>query len=161
MGNLKVVIETPKGYREKFNYDPETGFFLLKKVLPEGMVFPYDFGFIPGTKGEDGDPLDILIISEYKTFPGCLIECRLVGCIEAYQKEKDKSQKIKNDRFVAVPLASVAYAEVKNIRQLPGKILNQLESFFINYNGLENKIFKVEKISGPERSVKLIAANKT
>jgi inorganic pyrophosphatase len=90
---VKVIIETPKGSRNKFKYDPALRMFKLSKVLPEGMVFPYDFGFVPSTKGDDGDPVDVLVLMDEPTFPGCLLECRLVGVLEAGQEEKKKKNK--------------------------------------------------------------------
>src|SRR5882724_761988 len=85
MFSIDVVIETPKGSAQKYDYDPSTHFFKLKKILPSGMMFPYDFGFIPGTRGEDGDPLDIIVISEFQSFPGCKMKCRVIGGIKAEQ----------------------------------------------------------------------------
>ena len=102
MDPIDIVIETPRGSSQKYDYDPESKFFRLKKILPGGMVFPYDFGFIPDTKGEDGDPLDILIISEFNSFPGCIITCRIIGGIKATQLERDKKEPVRNDRFMAV-----------------------------------------------------------
>ena len=82
---LDVIIETPKGSRNKFKYDSTSRMFKLSKVLPEGMMFPYDFGFVPSSTGGDGDPLDVLVLMDEPTFPGCLLECRLIGVIEAEQ----------------------------------------------------------------------------
>src|SRR6476469_1337815 len=87
--NINVVIETPMGSHNKFEFDPETQLFKLSKLLPEGMVFPLHFGFIPRTKGGDGDPLDALVLMEQPSYPGCLIECSLIGTIEAEQTEKN------------------------------------------------------------------------
>src|ERR1700753_2946474 len=104
MKEIYAVIETPKGSAQKYDYDKKTGFFILKKILPAGMVFPYDFGFIPDTKGEDGDPLDIMVFSEYCSFPGCMVKCRIIGGLMAEQSKEPGSQnKIRNDRFFAVP----------------------------------------------------------
>src|SRR6187397_2515854 len=91
--SVKVIIETPQGSRNKFKYDPDLRMFKLSKVLPEGMVFPYDFGFVPSTNGDDGDPVDVLVLMDEPTFPGCLLECRLVGVLEAGQEEKKKKNK--------------------------------------------------------------------
>ena len=82
-GDLNVVSETPKGCRNKYAFEPDLGLFVLKKVLPAGSVFPFDFGFVPSTKGEDGDPLDILVLMDEPAFCGCLVPSRLVGLIEA------------------------------------------------------------------------------
>lgn len=82
-GTLQVIIETPRGSRNKYNFDPDQKIFTLKKVLPAGMVFPYDFGFIPDTRGGDGDPLDVLVLMDEPAVPGCLVPIRLIGVIEA------------------------------------------------------------------------------
>ena len=73
---LRVVVETPKGSRNKFAFDPDQHLFHLKKVLPTGMAFPYDFGFVPSTEAEDGDPIDVLILMDGPAFPGCVLKCR-------------------------------------------------------------------------------------
>ena len=82
-GDVRIVIETPRGSRSKYSYDPECDCMQLSTVLPEGMVFPYDFGFVPSTLGEDGDPLDILVLMEASVIPGCVVRARLVGAFEA------------------------------------------------------------------------------
>jgi inorganic pyrophosphatase len=87
---VRVIIETPKGCRNKYKYDPEFGAFKLSKVLPEGMVFPYDFGFIPGTKADDGDPIDVLLLMDQPAFPGCVIESRLIGVLEPNNRRMEK-----------------------------------------------------------------------
>lgn len=95
---VNAIIESPKGQGHKYDFEPETKFFKLMKVLPAGLVFPFDFGFIPKTKGEDGDPLDVVVISEIPTFPGCSMDCRIIGAITANQTEKD-GETVRNDRF--------------------------------------------------------------
>ena len=97
---IQVVIETPKGSRNKYAFDSAQKVFELKKVLPAGMAFPYDFGFIPRTKAEDGDPTDVLVLMDEPAFPGCLLKCRLIGIIEGEQG--DGKRKKRNDRVVAV-----------------------------------------------------------
>src|SRR5690349_13619163 len=84
---LNAVIETPRGSRNKFKFDPATGAFELGKQLPAGAVFPYDFGFVPSTLGDDGDPLDVLVLLETATFPGCIVHVRLIGVIDGRQRE--------------------------------------------------------------------------
>jgi inorganic pyrophosphatase len=138
--NIKVTIETPKGSPAKYDFNPESGAFELNKVLPAGMVFPFDFGFIPGTLGADGDPLDVLVISEVPVFTACVIDCRIIGCITARQKEKGE-QAIRNDRFIGVPAVSALYNDVKELGDLPGEMIQEIESFFIQYNKLAGKKF--------------------
>jgi inorganic pyrophosphatase len=139
---ITAMIESSKGFNQKFDYDPEQQRFKLSKILPAGLVFPFDFGMIPGTKGEDGDPLDIIIISESATFPGCLIDCRIIGALQAEQTERD-GKTMRNDRFIGVPGVSQQYADIRSLKQLPEAIINQLEAFFKNYNEQAGKVFRV------------------
>src|ERR1700756_2661221 len=118
---IQVIIETPKGSRNKFAFDPEQKVFQLMKVLPAGMAFPYDFGFIPSTKAEDGDPVDVLVLMDEPAFPGCLLKCRIVGVIEGEQGKK--KQKERNDRIVAVEQANHSYSQIKHIRELGKKFV--------------------------------------
>jgi inorganic pyrophosphatase len=104
---LNVVVETPKGSRNKFAFDPAKRALVLRKVLPEGMKFPHDFGFIPSTRGEDGDPLDVLIFLDEPTFPGCVVEVRLIGFLEGEKSEEGR--KITDHRFIAVANESRTY----------------------------------------------------
>lgn len=155
--NIDVIIETPKGSAQKYDYVPNTPFFKMKKILPSGMVFPYDFGFIPKTKGEDGDPLDVIVISEFNSFPGVIIKCRIIGGIKAEQSEEKNSDKmIRNDRFLAVPKCSNIFEDVEKMDDLPGQITDQLEEFFVDYNKLEGKKFKALSKMGPKEAQKLI-----
>src|SRR5882762_3397976 len=96
----RAIIETPKGCRNKFDYDPDSGLFKLGGLLPEGMMFPFDFGFIPSTLGGDGDPLDIMVLMDAPAHVGCLIDIRIIGVIEAKQTENGKN--VTNDRLLAV-----------------------------------------------------------
>src|SRR3954454_21727082 len=98
--NLTVIIETPKGSQNKYTYEPRLGAFILGGVLPAGAVFPFDFGFVPSTLAEDGDPLDVLVLMDGPAFTGCIVQCRPLGVIEAEQTEDGK--KVRNDRLIAV-----------------------------------------------------------
>ena len=157
---VNVVIETPKGSRNKFKFDPETGMFKLSKVLPEGMVFPYDFGFVPSTRGEDGDPLDVLVLMDEPAFPGCLVECRLVGIIEALQKEEEEEEH-RNDRLIAVAAQSITYADVSDLRDLNDPVLKQLEAFFINYQKVRNVGIRIIGRAGREKAARMLRAHAT
>jgi inorganic pyrophosphatase len=152
-----ILIETPKGSRQKFDYNPLKQCFELTRVLPAGMEFPFDFGFIPGTLGQDGDPVDVLLISECSTFSGCLVESRIIGVIQASQQEKN-GEKVTNDRFIAVPIVSQAYAAVHILKDLPRKLMEEIEQFFVNYTHLAGKSFKVTRRSGSRIALKLIEA---
>ena len=158
--NVDVIIETPKGSAQKYDYVPNTPFFKLSKILPSGMVFPYDFGFIPKTRGEDGDPLDVIVISEFNSFPGVIIKCRIIGGIKAEQSDdKDRRKMIRNDRFLAIPKCSNIFQKIEKMGDLPGDITDQLEEFFIGYNKLEGKKFKAISNMEPKEAQQLITSN--
>jgi inorganic pyrophosphatase len=139
---VTALVESPKGFNQKFDFDPKEHRFRLSKILPAGLVFPFDFGMLPGTTGEDGDPLDIIILDENPTFPGCLIDCRIIGALQAEQTERD-GKTMRNDRFIGIPVVSQLFPQVNDLEQLPDNILNQLEHFFRNYNEQAGKQFKV------------------
>jgi inorganic pyrophosphatase len=151
--HLNVVVETPMGCRNKYSYDPKLGLFKLKKALPQGMVFPFDFGFIPSTQGGDGDPLDVLMITEEPAFPGCLVHARLLGVIQAEQKAKGKAER--NDRLVAAAILGDSVS-AKELPELDSKLMTQIEHFFVSYNRLEGKEFKVLSQGGPKKARKLV-----
>jgi inorganic pyrophosphatase len=136
---VDIIIETPKGSHVKYKFDEEHRLFRLHKTLHASLSFPYDFGFMPKTKGEDGDPLDVMILSEFQGFPGCVMDCRIIGCIKGEQSAGEKM--IRNDRFLAVPEQSVVYENVLSIEDLPPTILIEVVSFYTTYMRLEGKEF--------------------
>jgi inorganic pyrophosphatase len=154
-GDYTAVIETPKGSRNKYDYDAECGVFRLKGVMPEGSSFPYDFGFIPSTLGEDGDPLDVLVLMDAPAPAGCVISVRLIGVIQAKQREDDGNW-IENDRFLAVATHAHEHAAVKDLDDLRPHMLDEVEAFFENYNKLRGKEFKPVARSGPKKATKLV-----
>lgn len=153
-GLLQVIIETPAGSRNKFAFDPDQKIFALKKVLPAGMSFPYDFGFVPQTLASDGDPLDVLLLMDEPAFPGCAVPARLIGVIEGEQV--DGKKRIRNDRLVAVAEANHMYANVKKLGDLPGKWIKELQVFFVNYHNLEGKTYRLLGCKGTDAALKLI-----
>src|SRR5438270_8535606 len=106
----KAIIETPKGRRNKFDYDPKTRLFKLGGLLPEGLAFPFDFGFIPSTMADDGDPLDVMILMDEPAHVGCLLDVRIIGVIEAVEIENGK--RTRNDRLIAVAVHSYTHEEL-------------------------------------------------
>lgn len=140
-GILQVVVETPKGCRNKFAFDPEQRVFALRNVLPAGMSFPYDFGFVPRTIAPDGDPIDVLLLMDEPAFPGVIVRARLIGVIEGIQIEGKK--KNRNDRLLAVAETNHLYANVKRPKDLDGQFLKELEEFFVNYHRLEGRQYKL------------------
>jgi inorganic pyrophosphatase len=155
-GEIHIVVDTPRGSRNKFKYDEELGLFKLGGVLPAGAVFPFDFGFIPQTRGEDGDALDALLLMDEPTFVGCLVPARLIGVVEAEQTEE--GQTVRNDRLIAVATDSRNHKEVESLGQLSGNLLDEIEHFFVSYNQIKGKEFKPLGRFGPERAEKLLAA---
>jgi len=151
---LQVVIETPKGSRNKYAYDEDERVFTLKKVLPAGMAFPYDFGFIPSTKAEDGDPIDVLVLMDEPAFPGCVLKCRPIGVIEGEQGKK--GDKERNDRIVAIEQSNHRWAHVKDIDDLGKQFVEELEEFFVNYHELSEKKYKVIDVRGPGEAYRRI-----
>jgi inorganic pyrophosphatase len=152
--HIHAVIETPKGCAAKYNFDPGSGLFKLKKILPEGMAFPFHFGFIPSTIAEDGDPVDVFVLMDEPSWPGCVIECKMLGTIEAEQKEDGKT--VRNDRIIAAALESGRYKEIKSIFALDKYLVNEIINFLISYTQFENKDFKVIGKQGPAASLKLL-----
>jgi inorganic pyrophosphatase len=153
-GNLLVIVDTPKGSRNKFAWDEKRGLFELSGILPAGAVFPYDFGFIPKTRGGDGDPLDVLILMDEPAFTGCLVATRLLGVIEAEQTEKGETQR--NDRLIAVSANSRTNGHLKTLSDLNDKFIDEIEHFFISYNAAKGKKFKPLGRSGPDRATELV-----
>ncbi len=154
-GELNVVIETPKGSR-KFDYD-ERGFFKLGGVLPAGAVFPFDFGFVPSTLGEDGDPLDVLLLMDEPAFAGCVITARLLGAIQAEQTERD-GDAMRNDRLIAVAANSRAHGEVRALDDLSKSLLDEIEHFFVSYNAVKGKQFEPQGRLDPAPADALVKA---
>ncbi len=153
-GLLQVIIETPKGSRNKFAFDPEQEIFKLKSVLPAGMAFPYDFGFLPQTMAPDGDPIDVLLLMDEPAFPGIAVRARLIGIIEGEQI--DGKKKIRNDRLVAIAEANHMYTYITKLKDLPDQFLRELQDFFVNYHRLEGKEYQLLGCRGTKAALKLI-----
>ena len=151
---LNVIIETPRGCRNKYKYDESLHLFRLNSVLPAGTVFPYDFGYVPGTRGEDGDPLDVLLLMDQPAFTGCLVKARLIGVIEAQQVEAGKAER--NDRLVAVAADAHDYQDLKSLRDMNANLLDELQHFFVSYNQLKNKKFEPIAIRGRRAAQRLV-----
>jgi inorganic pyrophosphatase len=151
---LRVVIETPKAGRNKFKFDEKIGYFTVNKMLPLGASFPYDFGFIPSTRGEDGDPLDILVLMDEPAFPGCVVPARLIGVIEANQTAKGRT--IRNDRLIAFLETPYNRPEVQSLEEWSASRVAELEHFFISYNRMEGREFQPIGRYGPGRAEELL-----
>jgi inorganic pyrophosphatase len=151
---LNVVIETPKGSRVKYAYDRESGFFVLKRALPEGMVFPFNFGFVPKTLAADGDPLDVLILNEEALISGCLLKVRPIAVIKAIQSEKG-GKPVRNDRVIGQAISKETPVELQTLK-LEEKTLSQIEFFFTAYNKLYGRKFKIVGTGGARPAMHIV-----
>ncbi len=138
---VHVVIETSKGARNKLKFEPQFETFVLSKVLPASSIFPFDFGFVPSTRAEDGDPLDVLVLLDEPTPAGSVVRVRLIGVIRAEQSED--RHRVRNDRLVGVSIASPTYGAVTELQELPGTLVDQIEHFFTAYNAFEQREFRI------------------
>lgn len=154
-GDLRVVVETPRGSRAKLDYDPDLKTFTLSKSLLAGLTYPYDWGFIPATMAQDGDPLDVMVIHEAATFPGLVLNCKVIGVLQVEQHRKGKKSK-RNDRIFAVPCGSHAEKDLRNVRDLTSAKRDELAKFFIATDELEDKQLKILGWKGPKAALKTI-----
>jgi len=152
-----VVIETPRGSRNKFNWEPELRGFVLGKELPGGSVFPYDFGFVPSTQAPDGDPLDVVVLLDAPTFAGCLVRVRIIGVIDAEQSTKD-GRMIRNARLIGVARKSLHHSGMKALSDVPESVLADIEHFFTEYNKAAGKVFTVRGRLGRRKALEMVRA---
>ena len=159
-GRLRAVIEAPRGCANKLKFRPELGVFELHKVLPLGCAFPFDFGFVPGTLGEDGDPLDVLVVMDEPTSPGVVVPCRLLGAIEAAQrpiKDTRSRRGTRNDRLIAVAAQSHRHEHCRALRDLGDGVLSEMERFFVFYNEQKEVRFTPLGRAGAAAAKRLVA----
>jgi inorganic pyrophosphatase len=156
---VQVIVETPKGSRNKFAYDPEQKTFTLSRVLPAGMAFPLDFGFLPRTLAPDGDPLDVLLIMEEPAYPGIAVRARLIGILEGEQTEED-GKKSRNDRLLAVAEDSQDFSGIHSLEQVPKILLTQIEEFFANYHRLQKRQYQPLGWKGADAAVRSVKSAK-
>ena len=153
-GDLHVIIDTPKDSRNKYKFGEKFGLFKLGGVLPVGAFFPFDFGYIPQTRGGDGDPLDVLVLMDEAAFVGCLIPSRLIGVIAAEQTEAGKTET--NDRLIAVSANSRTHTDIKSLTDLNQTLVDEIEYFFISYNTAKGKEFKPLGRFGAQKAKRIV-----
>jgi inorganic pyrophosphatase len=154
---INVVVETPKGSRVKYSYDKKRGMFIVSKVLPEGSVFPYNFGFVPGTLAADGDPLDVLVLNEEPVVSNTLLCVRPLAVIKATQTEEKGAKPVRNDRVVGQAVGKESPLEMRKLK-LDKAMVKEISAFFENYNKLYGKKFKVAGVGGQGKAKKIIEA---
>jgi inorganic pyrophosphatase len=156
-GLIQVVVESPAGATNKIKYEPRLGAFTLSRPLPLGMSYPHDWGFVPGTRAADGDPLDALVLSEGTTYPGLVITARPIGLLRLEQNRKGGGRE-RNDRLIAVA-ASASRREVSAVAQLPERVREELEQFFVDVVFFEAKDPKLLGWGGPDDAWTLVSSS--
>jgi inorganic pyrophosphatase len=149
-GEWRAVIETPQGSRNKLKYEPTEEAFAVSSSLPAGMAFPFDFGFIPRTRAEDGDPLDVLVLMDAPAYPGCIVEIRLLGVLEVDQTKDGTT--VRNDRLIAIAKGATERGDLDELSDMAPALMTQIESFFSTYSELDGKAFKARDRRGPRRA---------
>jgi inorganic pyrophosphatase len=152
--HVYAVIETPRGSHAKLEFDPKLGVFTLAKPLLVGLTYPYDWGFIPSTKADDGDPLDVMVIHDAATYPGLVLRCKPIGVLEIEQTSRGKTER--NDRLFVLPDRSPFEGDLGDIRHLPKRAIAELEKFFETTDALETKKLKFLGWHGPQKAIKAI-----
>ncbi|MEJ2430567.1 MAG: inorganic diphosphatase [Deltaproteobacteria bacterium] len=150
---VNAVIEIPRGGHHKYEYDPELELFTLDRVLYSAVHYPADYGFIPGTVAEDGDPVDILVITGEPSFTGCLIEARPVGLFRMRDEKGD------DEKILSVPVADPHHNEIRQLSQVRPHFLREVEHFFHIYKELEGKT--VETLGWEDREAAFTVIQKS
>jgi len=136
--NIRVGVETPKNSRVKFKFQKHGGNFIVDRVLPPGLRFPFNFGFVPGTQAADGDPTDVILILDEVLFPGCVVDCSLLGVVEATQREK--GIRYRDDRILARSTKDSGAPNTLN--DLPADYALNVGRLFEAYQAAEGNEFK-------------------
>ncbi|WP_298437599.1 inorganic diphosphatase [uncultured Jannaschia sp.] len=139
-GDINVFIETPMGSQHKYELDP-SGLFKIALSLPDGMRFPFGFGFVPGTEAGDGDPLDILLLTDGPVPAGFLIDARLIGVLK--MENEEDGEMVRNDRIVAVAKLSRIFSDYDDLEQMRSGFAWDMERFFKTYNAMIERRFEV------------------
>lgn len=151
---INAVVETPLSSRNKYVWDDTTESFTLRKMLPEGLVFPCNFGFIPYTMAEDDAPIDVIVLHEEPIVTGIVAVCRVIGIVEVAQTKNNNT--VRNDRIIAIPLASQKYSKVSDILDLDEQLLQNTNDFFNYYHEKEGSSQKVLAIKNSDVALKAI-----
>ncbi|HWE23566.1 MAG TPA: inorganic diphosphatase [Myxococcales bacterium] len=147
-GTLRAVVEVPKGSRVKTKWEPELGAMVVGRPLPAGLAYPFDWGFIPGTIAEDGDPLDALILCEdASSWPGVVVPVRAVGLLRIDQKGTKGRQR--NDRLVTIPTGLSRWGRIRSVADLSKQMRDEVEKFFLDSTFFTDKDARSRGFAGP------------
>jgi inorganic pyrophosphatase len=155
--HVHVVVETPKYARSKFVFDEALGCITWSAPLPAGLAFPFDFGFVPRTRADDGDPIDLVLLHDEPTFPGCVVEARLLGALRAVQR-RGRGPRVRNDRLLAVPSGDRRYDRVRSVRDVDRRLLTDLEAFFVAFGVARGKQVVFDGCVGAPAALRLVRA---
>ena len=157
-GSLRVVVESPRGSSLKLAYEPKLRMFSISRQLPLGVVYPFDWGFIPGTQGEDGDPLDAMALHHGTSFPGVLLPCRILGMVEVVQREGRGKPQV-NNRIITTPNWHRPLAKLAEARDLPRPARREIEQFFVAAAAMTGKRLTLKGWATPRAARQFVEAN--
>ena len=155
--SFRCVVEAPRGASVKFKYDPELKAFVMGKALIKGLTYPFDWGFLPSTRGADGDPLDVMIFHDDVSSTGLVVPAQLIGVLELSQRDKGAKKSVRNDRLFAVPVQSHREDELNHVDQLSKRLREELERFFLATAELEDRELELHGWRGPKTAKALVA----
>jgi len=158
---FRVVVESPRGSTAKLKFDSSLGVMTLSRPLTAGLLYPFDWGFVPGTRGPDGDPLDAIVVWDTPTFPGVVLPCRALGVVRIDQREVGTRGRQRNDRLVVLPLKAPRFDHFRSVGDLPGRAKKELEQFFLAVTALEDKDVRILGWQGPAAALRLLAQHRT
>ena len=158
-GAVHVVVESPRGSRSKFKYDPDLDVITLSRPLPDGFAYPHDWGFVPGTRAEDGDPLDAIIVWDGVTYPGIVVACRPIGVLEVEQNGKRSGERERNDRIAVLPVDALRWDSIDEVADLGDRFQEELAHFFAASVAFEGKELRLLGWKGRREAMALVEAS--
>ena len=159
-GEIRMIVETPRGSNIKLKYEPSLGLFTVSRALPLGLNYPFDWGFVPGTQSQDGDPLDALALHDAATYPGVLLPCRALGIVDVEQTGKSGKREA-NPRLILMPTWHDRLGELEKVKDLPNRLKAEIEQFFLNTTFFTDKDAEITGWRGPKAAMKVLRETST